>query len=167
MAPLGSPDAGLLLKFAEIASATVKPSDLRTISLVTPDPQDQIANGKTTLNIERDVVFSRRVIRNGATKSLAMDIQMPAGGGTKPLVVYIAGGGFMFAPQEIASDLRTFVAESAFVERVVVAVEEQKWRRRAVAIAERVGGAGCGRTFEQTLTARRAVDVPGDRIAAP
>jgi acetyl esterase/lipase len=43
-----------------------------------------------------------------------MDIQMSAGGGTKPMVVYIAGGGFMFTPKEIALDLRMFVAESGF-----------------------------------------------------
>ena len=47
--------------------------------MITPDPKDQISCGKTVLKIERDVVFSRPVIGNGATKPLAIDILMPAG----------------------------------------------------------------------------------------
>jgi hypothetical protein len=42
-----------------VSSATVKPSDLRTSSVIAPDPEDQITYGKTALEIERDVVFSR------------------------------------------------------------------------------------------------------------
>jgi acetyl esterase/lipase len=115
MPPLGPPSPGMSPKPFEIASATVKPSDLRTSSVITPNPKDQISCGKTELKIERDVVFSRPVMHNGATKPLAMDIQMPVGGGPGPLVVYITGGGFMFARKENALDLRTFVAESGFV----------------------------------------------------
>jgi acetyl esterase/lipase len=44
-----------------------------------------------------------------------MDIQMPVGGHPRPLVVYVPGGGFIFARKENALHLRTFVAESGFV----------------------------------------------------
>ena len=115
MPPLGPPGPRMSLQLSEIASATVKPSDLRTSSVITPNPEDQINCGKTALKTERDIVFSRPVMHNGATKPLALDMQKPASGGPTPLVVYIAGGGFMFAPKENALDLRTFVAESGFV----------------------------------------------------
>jgi acetyl esterase/lipase len=96
-----------------VSSATVKPSDLRTSSVIAPDPEDQITYGKTALEIERDVVFSRPLTRNGPAKPLVMDIQMPLGVGPRPVVVYVPGGGF--ALKENALDLRTFVAESGFV----------------------------------------------------
>jgi acetyl esterase/lipase len=75
--------------------------------VITADPQDQISCGKTALEIERDVVFSTSLLRDGAAKPLAMDIQMPVGGHPRPLVVYVPGGGFIFARKENALHLRT------------------------------------------------------------
>lgn len=98
-----------------IMSATIAPSDTSTSTILSPNPSDQIVCGKTPLKMVHDVVFSEPVLLNGTKKKLAMDIQIPAGPGKKPLVVYVTGGGFAFAPKQSALNLRTYVAEAGFV----------------------------------------------------
>jgi acetyl esterase/lipase len=98
-----------------IMSATIAPSDTSTSTILSPNPSDQIVCGKTPLKMVHDLVFSEPALPNGTKKKLAMDIQIPARPGKKPLVVYVTGGGFAFASKESALNLRTYVAEAGFV----------------------------------------------------
>jgi len=68
-----------------IMSATIAPSDTSTSTILSPNPSDQIVCAKTPLKMVHDVVFSEPVLPNGTKKKLAMDIQIPAGPGKKPL----------------------------------------------------------------------------------
>jgi acetyl esterase/lipase len=98
-----------------VLASSVKPSDLSMSELITPDPTDQIRCGRVPLKMIKNVVFSQPRLANGAVKSLALDLQTPASGGPRPLVIYATGGGFVAAPKETSLDLRMFVAESGFV----------------------------------------------------
>ena len=46
---------------------------------------------------------------------LRMDILVPTGGSPFPAVIYIGGGGFVFAPKEAALPRRAYIAEAGFV----------------------------------------------------
>ena len=117
------PRIGLLVPLARflglgpkyVLATSVKPSDLSMSQLITPDLGEQIRCGKVPLKMVKDVVFSQPRLANGAVKSLALDLQRPASGGPRPLVIFVPGGGFFVAPKEATLDLRTFVAEFGFV----------------------------------------------------
>jgi acetyl esterase/lipase len=105
--------SGILPK--PVMATTVAASNTGTSIVIRPDSTDQIACGKAAITTVEDVVFSRRTLANGKSMDLLMDIQMPAPGRKRPLVVYVTGGGFIQAPKEAALDLRTYVAEAGFV----------------------------------------------------
>jgi acetyl esterase/lipase len=94
---------------------TIAPSDTSNSIVIHPDPSWQIECGKTTLTSSKDVVFSHPRLGAGSALPLEMDIMAPAAPGRRPAVVYIPGGGFVFASKENALDLRTYVAEKGFV----------------------------------------------------
>jgi acetyl esterase/lipase len=96
-------------------ASTVAASDTSTSIVIRPDPNDQITCGRPAIKTAEDVVFSTPKLANGKTRELLMDIQMPEPSRKRPLVVYVAGGGFIQAPKEAALDLRTYVAEAGFV----------------------------------------------------
>ena len=98
-----------------VMASTIAAADTSTSVVIHPDPNDQITCGKTDIKTIDDVVFTTRTLSNGKPIDLAMDIQMPAAPGRKPLVIYVTGGGFIQAPKESALDLRTYVAEAGFV----------------------------------------------------
>ncbi len=98
-----------------VMASTIAPSDTSTSTVIHPDPNDQITCGKTVLRTIDDVVFARRSLPTGKSLDLLLDVQMPQSPGTKPLVVYVTGGGFIRAPKEAALNLRTYVAEAGFV----------------------------------------------------
>jgi acetyl esterase/lipase len=100
---------------AVIVAKTIAPVDLSTSTVISPDIADQITCGKAVIKTIRDVVFGEPTLLDGAAKKLTMDIQIPERSGPKPLVVYIPGGGFVWAPKENGINLRTFVAEAGFV----------------------------------------------------
>jgi acetyl esterase/lipase len=104
---------GLLPKVT--LATSIAPSDTSTSIVIHPDPHDQITCGKTPIKTIEDVVFTTRELSNGKSKQLLMDILKPEASGTRPLVVYVTGGGFVQAPKESALDLRTYVAEAGFV----------------------------------------------------
>jgi acetyl esterase/lipase len=109
----------LLMRFGVLprppVANSVAASDLSTSVVIKPDRADQIRSGNVALDSYADVVFSTRTSATGKTNRLRLDIQIPQAAGTRPLVVYIPGGGFMRAPKEATLDLRTFVAEAGFV----------------------------------------------------
>ena len=98
-----------------VTASTITAGDTSTSIVIRPDPNDQITCGKATIRTIDDVVFTTRTLSNGKPLDLSMDVQMPAGPGRKPLVVYVTGGGFIQAPKEAALNLRTYVAEAGFV----------------------------------------------------
>ena len=92
---------------------TIAPSDNSTSTVISPSGA-QIQCGKTALTTKTDIVYSTPEV-NGQKTELKLDIQMPQGGGKKPLVVYITGGGFMMADKTANLDQRTYVAEQGYV----------------------------------------------------
>jgi acetyl esterase/lipase len=84
----------------------VVPVDTSTSTLIKPGTEPQIQYGQTELTTHTDVEYAH---------GLKMDIQVPKTAGPKPLVVYVPGGGFVFAAKEIGLDMRTFVADAGYV----------------------------------------------------
>jgi acetyl esterase/lipase len=98
-----------------VLASNVTASDTSTSIVIRPDPTDQITCGKTPIKTFKDVVFTTRTLSSGKQIDLLMDVQVPDTPGTKPLVIYVTGGGFIQAPKESAVNLRTYVAEAGFV----------------------------------------------------
>jgi acetyl esterase/lipase len=98
-----------------VLASTIAASDTSTSIVIHPDPNDQITCGKAVIKTINNVVFTTRMLPNGKTFDLLMDIQRPEAPGRKPLVIYVTGGGFIQAPKESALNLRTFVAEAGYV----------------------------------------------------
>jgi len=107
--PAGRPPAGAP------APQIVVPVDTSTSTLLKPGTAPQIQCGRTPVTTHADVTFATVPVAGGATKKLAMDIQVPQTAGTKPLVVYVPGGGFQRADKTGNLSLRTFAAEAGYV----------------------------------------------------
>ncbi|SFR27863.1 Acetyl esterase/lipase [Lentzea waywayandensis] len=86
------------------------PVDTSTSEVIDPAAAKQIQCGRTKLTATDDVVYT-----TVGTKPLHVDIQVPAGEGAKPLVIYVPGGGFSSADRKQTLNLRTFVAEAGYV----------------------------------------------------
>lgn len=80
---------------------------------VAADPQ--IAIGQAGVTLQSDTAFASRQAIDGSQRTLRLDIQQPAAREPHPLVIYVCGGGFWYAPKASGLGLRTFVAESGFV----------------------------------------------------
>ena len=104
---------GLLPK-PPIASSVATLDD-RTSIVIRPRVEPQITLGARTLKRYDDVEFARPSSRRGRGMRLRMDILVPAGGSPSPAVIYIGGGGFVFAPKEAALPRRAYIAEAGFV----------------------------------------------------
>jgi len=109
-APAGAPKGGA--PSIPIAK-TIKPADTRNTTVINPTGP-QIQCGQTQLSTYLNVVYSTPTT-NGKTTELKMDIQVPKTAGSKPLVVYVTGGGFQSADQSGNLDQRTYVAEQGYV----------------------------------------------------
>lgn len=110
------PPMGLLPGMPKIYMAKhIAPSDTSTSTVIKPDPADQIVCGTAPLLSVKSVVYSTPILPNGKSDRLEMDVLVPSGGGKKPLVIHVPGGGFMVAMKESGADLRTYVAEQGFV----------------------------------------------------
>ena len=94
---------------------SVAASDTSSSTVIKPDPAVQIRCGKVAVKTVDGVIFARPKLADGREKPLALDLLIPEGQGSKPLVIYVTGGGFMIAPRKSALDLRTYVAEAGFV----------------------------------------------------
>jgi acetyl esterase/lipase len=114
--PAGGVPAGGVPKGAAASipvAKTIKPSDTRN-SIVIDPTGPQVQCGQTQLSTYLNVVYSTP-ITNGKTTELKLDIQVPKTAGSKPLVVYITGGGFQQADQSGNLNQRTYVAEQGYV----------------------------------------------------
>ncbi|MCU1683987.1 MAG: alpha/beta hydrolase [Amycolatopsis sp.] len=102
----GAPAGALKMVVAKL----VAPSDTSTSTVIDPTGP-QIECGKTAVDTHNDVVYSKPA----PGTELKLDVIVPKTGGTKPLVVYVSGGGFVQSIKEAALDQRTFIAEAGYV----------------------------------------------------
>ncbi|MFI9388612.1 prolyl oligopeptidase family serine peptidase [Kutzneria sp. NPDC052558] len=100
------------------AATSIKPADTANSTVLDPTGP-QIQCGKVELTSHKDVVYATPTTA-GKQVELKMDIQAPATGGAKPLVIYLPGGGFMNVSLDDNIGQRTYVAEQGYV---VVAIE--------------------------------------------
>jgi len=110
-APAGGAPAGAAVSIP--IAKTIKPVDTRNSSVIDPTGP-QIQCGQAQLTTYRNVVYSTPAT-NGKKTELKLDIQVPKTAGSKPLVVYLTGGGFQQADQSGNLNQRTYVAEQGYV----------------------------------------------------
>ena len=92
---------------------TVAASDTTSSIILNPNGP-QMGVGLTQLRLYRDVVYSRPAV-GGTHAELKLDIHQPSGAGAYPLVVFVTGGGFVFAMKSANVDRRSFIAEHGYV----------------------------------------------------
>jgi len=109
-APGGAnPAAGAAIPIAK----TIKPTDNST-SIVYTATGPEITCGRTGLTMHSDVVYATPTASGGQKITLKLDIQTPDTTGTKPLVIYLTGGGFVQADKQGNLDQRTWIAEQGY-----------------------------------------------------
>ena len=92
-------------------ATTIAPSSTSSSLVIHPDNADHIRCTAGKTKIIRDIVYSTVALPDGKSLELRMDIISPTAAAPHPVVVYIPGGGFVFAAKEGAVDLRTYAAE--------------------------------------------------------
>ncbi|WP_369373930.1 prolyl oligopeptidase family serine peptidase [Promicromonospora sp. Populi] len=93
-----------------VGATTIAPSDNST-STILEGTGPSIECGQVDLTTETDVQYDE----TDDGRALRFDIQVPETDGTKPLVVYLTGGGFQSDNKSGNLDQRTYVAEQGFV----------------------------------------------------
>jgi acetyl esterase/lipase len=96
-------------------ATSIAPTDTTSSVILHPDPTRQITCGKVQTSAFNDIVFAHPTLSNRKSIELKLDILVPQPQKTRPLVLYVTGGGFSRAPKEAALNLRTYVAEAGFV----------------------------------------------------
>jgi acetyl esterase/lipase len=96
-------------------ATSIAPGDTTSSVIMRPDSTRQITCGKVAPTVFSDIAFAHPTLSNGKSSELKLDILVPQPGKTRPLVLYVTGGGFSRAPKEAALNLRTYVAEAGFV----------------------------------------------------
>ncbi|GAA4366285.1 alpha/beta hydrolase [Paeniglutamicibacter cryotolerans] len=71
--------------------------------------------GRTPVRSFTDIVYSSPGIGAAGRFDLEFDLLVPDSPGPKPLVVYLPGGGFLYANRTAALPRRTYLAEAGFV----------------------------------------------------
>jgi acetyl esterase/lipase len=84
---------------------SVRPSDTSTSIVLASATTPQIEIGATPLKTYLDIDYA---------PGLKMDLLVPANGGPVPTVLYLPGGGFIFAQKDAGLPRRTYVAEAGF-----------------------------------------------------
>jgi len=100
---------------AIVLAKSVAASDVSTSTLLTDLTGPRIRLGAAALDTHSDVVYSAPTGPDGQPRPLLLDIQVPRSAGRKPLVVYVTGGGFVFAEKSNGLTLRSYLAEAGFV----------------------------------------------------
>jgi acetyl esterase/lipase len=96
-------------------ATSIAPGDTTSSVVIRPDSTRQITCGKVATAAFNDIVFAHPTLSGGKSSELKLDILVPQPRKTRPLVLYVTGGGFSRAPKEAALNLRTYVAEAGFV----------------------------------------------------
>ncbi|MGA5134896.1 alpha/beta hydrolase fold domain-containing protein [Streptomyces olivoreticuli] len=118
--PTGTPDASrpaagqTPLQGGPVFADSVAETDTSTSVVIDPSESPRITLGKRELREHRDVVFAAPLDTDAGPVELRMDLIVPEAAGPVPVVVYVPGGGFMFARREGAPELRAYVAEAGF-----------------------------------------------------
>jgi acetyl esterase/lipase len=110
-------------------SSTPAPPDADESQVIRANADDQIGHAKDLL-VARNVEYARYK-RDGAKGSdvvLRMDITRPKSPGPHPLVVYIPGGGFVFAVKAGGARMRRHVSAAGYI---VASVEYRTTRHGA------------------------------------
>jgi acetyl esterase/lipase len=108
--PSGAPaGAGLSIPIAK----TIKPADTAGSTVVDPTGP-QIQCGKNQVTTYHDIVYSTPVT-GGKKTALKLDLQVPKTAGSKPLIVYLTGGGWVQADKTGNLDQRTYLAGQGYV----------------------------------------------------
>lgn len=107
-APSGGPAGGLPV------AKTIKPSDSSTSIVYTPSGPE-ITCGKTPLKLRTDITYATPTAADGTRIPLKLDIQTPESSGSRPLVIYLTGGGFSSSQKAGNLNERTWVAEQGYV----------------------------------------------------
>lgn len=92
---------------------TIAASDTST-SVVIDGSGPSILCGKTQMTTYSDILYDTPT-SGGKPVPLKLDVQVPKLSGTKPLVVFISGGGFVLAQKSANLNQRTYVAERGYV----------------------------------------------------
>ena len=90
-------------------ATSIAPSDTSTSTVLPPASEPQVGVQGVDIAEHVDVPFAQR-----AGRELLLDLQVPAGPGRKPLVVYVTGGGFVLVDKRNSLRLRTCLAEAGF-----------------------------------------------------
>jgi acetyl esterase/lipase len=97
-----------------LASSTA-PSDTSTSYVLYPKATDpKIQCGVTPLTLRQDITYATVPGAGGQPRELKLDLQTPTTGGPRPLVIYIPGGGFVYADKTGAIGRRTYIAEQGY-----------------------------------------------------
>ncbi|MFJ6656460.1 alpha/beta hydrolase fold domain-containing protein [Streptomyces sp. NPDC091377] len=96
-------------------ATSVAPGDNRTSVVLQPkasDPKNQCGVEEVTLR--EDITYATVPGAGGQQRELKLDLQTPATGGPRPLVVFITGGGFISADKSGFIGRRTHLAEQGY-----------------------------------------------------
>jgi acetyl esterase/lipase len=105
---------------------------VRYSSVAAADPAGNAPGDRLTVDVSRQIprrpasLRLRRGVVYGA--GLRLDLLTPAGAARHPLVVYLPGGGFVFAPRAMARRERGFIAAAGYA---VASVEYRTTRQHA------------------------------------
>ena len=97
-----------------VLARSIAPSDNSTSIVIASPAGPQIRAGAVGVTAHTGVVYATREDAEGRDLPLRLDLLVPETPGAKPLVVYLPGGGFVFAAKEAALERRTYVAEAGF-----------------------------------------------------
>jgi acetyl esterase/lipase len=96
-------------------AVSIAPADTADTTVLDPRPEEQASLGAVALREHADIVYHTFRAADGGGRELKLDILRPATAERLPLLVYLPGGGFIFASKENAPVLRSLLAESGFV----------------------------------------------------
>lgn len=140
-------------------ATSIAPSDTGTSELLTGLDGPQIQCARTAVTTREGIVYATPTLPDGTTRPLALDLIVPAGGSTHPLIVYVTGGGFVSAVRTNGLPLRTYLAEAGFA----VASIEYRTRPQGATFVDGVADVRSAVRFLRANAAEYGID-PG-RVA--
>jgi len=92
-------------------STTVAPSDRSTSTVIDADGSPQAECTGVPVTEHRNIVFSEPTLDDGSTYLIRMDITVPEGSTSAPVVVYVPGGGFVVSDRGGSLGNRSYLLE--------------------------------------------------------
>lgn len=92
-------------------STTVSASDTTTSTLIDPAGSPQAECAGMPVVEHRNVIYSEPTLDDGSTYLIRMDISVPAGATSAPVVVYVPGGGFVVSDRGGSLGNRSYLLE--------------------------------------------------------